>query len=81
MSCCGSIINGHYYSSREASRIRKDGQTIMDKIGSQLLLCPRSVVIMDDIQHMDARLLQTLATALRSTPLRLTRFFIFFAAT
>ena len=61
--CCGSIINGHYYSSREASRIRKDGQTIMDKIGSQLLLCPRSVVIMDDIQHMDARLLQTLATA------------------
>ena len=63
MSCCGSIINGHYYSSREASRIRKDGQTIMDKIGSQLLLCPRSVVIMDDIQHMDARLLQTLATA------------------
>ena len=61
---CGvSVINGHYYSSREASRIRKDGQSIMDQIGTQLTSCPRSVVIMDDIQHMDARLLQSLATA------------------
>lgn len=83
-----SVINGHYYSSREASRIHKDGRAIMDQIGTQLAKCPRSVVIMDvrthagrttgyssfthdalgscfrslltvqDIQHMDARLLQ-----------------------
>jgi hypothetical protein len=56
---CGvTVINGHYYSSVELPRIRRDSRTIMRQIGTQLAVCPRSVVIMEDIQHMHEALLQ-----------------------
>lgn len=61
---CGvSVINGHYYSSRDMARIQSDSRAIMEQIGSQLQVCPRSVVILEDIQHMHEALLQSLATA------------------
>jgi hypothetical protein len=62
-----SVINGHYYSSREPSRIRKDGQVIMDQIGTQLASCPRSVVIMDVSRH--PRVLRTSPCVRRWVPL------------
>jgi DNA polymerase III delta prime subunit len=61
---CGvSVINGHHFSSRDMQRIRSDSRAIMEQIGSQLKVCPRSVIIMEDIQHMHEVLLQSLATA------------------
>eukprot|EP01051_Picozoa_sp_SAG22_P002050 SAG22_NODE_87_length_21437_cov_14.162480_7_plen_234_part_00 len=59
---CGvAIINGHYYSSETTERVYEDSEKIKRAIADVLRTCPRSVVIMEDIQHMNGKLLEELA--------------------
>ena len=45
---CGvTTINGHYYGSESSERVATDSLKIETKIAAQLLMCPRSVIIME----------------------------------